>query len=179
MLNEIVRFWRTMCVDFACKEWEQGNRKWALRNIKLRMSRKLIFVSGLLMCALNSLDSERIGLPSMDNIDFDRRGIPPLLSPLLKLSQMTPLQIIARSVIEYGDVKTGEKLFDAYDWFLGMLNDNNNREKLEKMAPKEAYGDPLFDKCREYSHQFQEAITDLFFNKDSRLKEFTVTYGVF
>ena len=32
LLNDVVRYWRTMCVDFAYKEWEQAGRKWALRN---------------------------------------------------------------------------------------------------------------------------------------------------
>src|SRR3982750_628266 len=39
LLNDIVRFWRTMCVDFAYKQWEQKGNKWAIRNIKLRMAR--------------------------------------------------------------------------------------------------------------------------------------------
>ena len=180
LLNDIVRFWRTMCVDFAFKKnLEQGEKKWALRNIKLRMSRKLIFVSGLLMCAVYYLKPVNIELSSMGHNDFDNRDMEPLLSPLLELSQMTPLQVVARAVIEYGSVATGEKLFDAYDWFLGMLNDDAKRKKLAEMKPKDACCNPLFDECREYSHQFQGALTDLFFNDNDKLNEFTITYGVF
>jgi hypothetical protein len=34
LLNDIVRFWRTMAVDFAGKQRERGGEGWALRNIK-------------------------------------------------------------------------------------------------------------------------------------------------
>ena len=58
-----------MCVDFAWKGWEQDQKKWGLRNIKLRMSRKLIFVSGLLMCAEPFLKDKDANESSIDCID--------------------------------------------------------------------------------------------------------------
>ncbi|HEY3865328.1 MAG TPA: hypothetical protein VGL54_04495, partial [Solirubrobacteraceae bacterium] len=47
LLNDVIRYWRTMCVDFAGKEHE-GPRKWGLRNVKLRTARKVLFAGGLL-----------------------------------------------------------------------------------------------------------------------------------
>ena len=58
LLNDIVRFWRTMAVDFASKQRDREGSGWGLRNAKLRMSRKLIFASGLLVCFSASLDPE-------------------------------------------------------------------------------------------------------------------------
>jgi hypothetical protein len=36
LLNDIVRFWRTMAVDFASKQRDRGGKGWGLRNAKLR-----------------------------------------------------------------------------------------------------------------------------------------------
>ncbi len=56
LLNDVARYWRTIAVDFAQKQRDQSMEGWALRNAKLRMSRKLIFASGLLICLQCELD---------------------------------------------------------------------------------------------------------------------------
>src|SRR5215813_2951501 len=56
LLNDIVRFWRTMAVDFASKQRDRAGAGWGLRNAKLRMSRKLIFASGMLVCFSPTFD---------------------------------------------------------------------------------------------------------------------------
>ena len=48
--NDMARYWRTLAGDFAYKRRQRAGRGWALRTAKLRLSRKLTYAAGLLMC---------------------------------------------------------------------------------------------------------------------------------
>jgi predicted nucleotidyltransferase len=61
LLNDVTRYWRTVTVDFVYKQRAEAGKKWALRNAKLRMSRKLVFASGLLRCFFCHLDPDARG----------------------------------------------------------------------------------------------------------------------
>lgn len=166
LLNDIVRFWRTMCVDFAYKQREQGGKKWALRNIKLRMSRKIIFLKGLLMCA-----------SSYQNPDI---SVEDLKLNLKRIISVKPLDFIVAELMRY---KIHDRwiveLLDAYDNFLGMLNDNRLREHIQSLPMEDVYNDKAFLKARENAHLFQQALDQIFFYEDTPLKQFTIKYGLF
>ena len=176
LLNDIVRYWRTMCVDFACKEWEQRRGKWALRNIKLRMSRKLLFVSGLLTvfsCFEN---------PDLTP-DFDPGNVEPYVREMQRhLAQyvlLTPLDILVSEFLRVSLKDEAADLLEIYDLFLQRLDDSQLREHLRTLPPKNAYKDARFLELRSLSHDFQEVLTRSFFDMDTPLRRFNIKYGVF
>lgn len=169
LLNDVVRLWRTIAVDYANKYRARGGQKWALRNIKLRMSRKLIFVSGFLMCITWALE---------DDGSDDQMIIPRLVSYLTDWTQRSPLESIA-SVVEQHAPKMAAEIFDNYDAFLGILNDESQRKLLENLSPVDAYADPLFLEVRDIATKFDKALTELLFEADEKLSALVKKYGVF
>ncbi|HUY31322.1 MAG TPA: nucleotidyltransferase domain-containing protein [Pirellulales bacterium] len=174
LLNDIVRYWRTMCVDFAYKDWEQAGRKWALRNIKLRTSRKLLFVSGL-FTAFSCFENEGLRHNAGATADYMLK----LQGHLLNFVRSTPLDVVVWTLQSCGLEDHCVRLLDYYEQFLSLINDEDVRAHLESLNQGEVYDDPHFMHCREISHDIQGVLREVCFGIDSPLKEFTLEYGVF
>ena len=93
LLNDVVRYWRTIAVDYANKTVDPDETGWALRNIKLRMSRKLIFVAGLLLCFVCHLRQEKI-TPDQDLFGSDESNVR-FINFLAEQIGKTPLDLLA------------------------------------------------------------------------------------
>jgi hypothetical protein len=176
LLNDIVRYWRTVTVDFVYKQRdrEQG---WALRNVKLKMSRKLIFTSGLLTCFGFELDGEG---PSLRG-EGGRLVIPRVVARLRERIAVHPLEQLALAALRPTvSVETARDLFESYDAFLGMLRDDEKRAHLKKLTFADLdRGDALFRDASRMGRRFQDALHKLFFVEDAHLLRLILDYGVF
>lgn len=175
--NDFARYWRTMAVDFAYKLRERSGRGWAIRNVKLRMSRKLIYVSGLLACYrchLDYSDEERASLFA----DVNRRQ--ELIEHLQRIFQATPLEIIASVLYRYDHLdETAKDIVGSYNEFVGILSDEGSRSHLEELTEQNADDDPVYQRARRLSHVFRDGLLAFFFDPKSELEALTKNYGVF
>ena len=176
LLNDMVRYWRTVAVDYASKKWQQREKKWALRNVKLRMSRKLFFVKGLLICFDCELNPDGYALPEEADSEVAEAI---LATRCFHLSRMTPLDLLCSTLLERCGRETAEKIVSAYDSFLGKLHDEQIRVHLERLRFEESSSDSIFQDMREISHAFRDGLDRLFFDENEQLCALTRKYGVF
>ena len=175
--NDFARYWRTMGVDFAYKLRTRSGKGWAIRNIKLRMSRKLIYVSGLLACFRCHLDHTPEEWKEIAESIDRRRKIVGYFSGVF---QETPLEIIAHELLKFPHLDdAARKLFDSYNEFLGMLTSSEQRKRLELLVEEDAESDELYQQARRLSHTFRDGLLEFFFDNDSGMNKLTKNYGVF
>ncbi len=183
LLNDVVRYWRTMCVDYANKYQNRTGEGWAIRHLKLRMSRKLIFTTGLLLCfscdvqLYPDLKARFRDLFSSDAAD--QAPVKELVEYLRNRCSRGPLESLAEVCLHFAKASTAKSLFDAYNEFLGILRDDKRREALSSVDPEKADSHPAFQLSRTLGRQFHEALVTLFFHDHHRLGELTMHYGVF
>lgn len=175
--NDFAKYWRTMAVDFAYKLRKRSGQGWAIRNIKLRMSRKLIYVSGLLACYRCHLDhSPEEWRAIVESSDHQSQ----MVSYFGGVFRATPLEILAGVLLKYDHLDgVAGRIFDAYDEFLGILADDHQRHRLESVTEEDAEDDAVYRRARDLSRVFRESLLAFFFDPKSDMDNLTKNYGVF
>lgn len=160
-LNDVVRYWRTICVDFVGKERERHGEGWGLRNAKLRNSRKVLFASGLLpilLCAALTADEMK-----------------PFLADQFEAPATDRL---ADAFVRCGAADAGVRTLRAYDSFLALLDDADARAELKDLRREAAEDSPAFARARQLGETLQDGLVALMFESDE-LRSVSRAYSVF
>ena len=177
LLNDFARYWWTMAVDFAYKQRTRFGQGAAIRNIKLRMSRKMTYVSGLLTsfgCHLKIGDL--IARPECPAGSAEAECI----TCLSRRLRRDPLEILAEALLHFDHLQhAGRELLTAYDGFLGILADSRKREHLEELSEDQYEKDEHFQEARLISHKFRDGLLKVFFDERSGLFDLTKNYAIF
>jgi len=180
MLNDFARYWRTMAVDFAYKRRDRQGKGAAIRNLKLRFSRKMLYVSALLTCFSCELrfggmaDGEKCPSTQAECVDCLRTWF-----------RKTPLEVLSAMLLhllEHDDkadecAAAAKAVLASYDEFIGMLADGVTRKHLEELAPDAVDGDEIFQRARKLSQSYRDGLLYIFF--ETKLAVLTRFYGVF
>lgn len=162
LLNDVVRYWRTICVDFEGKHRDTGgdDPKWVARNAKLRTSRKLLFAGGLvpvLLCQLK--EASAVG-------EFLRRQ---LAAP--------PTDRLAAAFVALGAVDEGARALGAYDRWIELLRSAGARAELAGLREATRDASPLFREIRALGRQLEDGLLALLF--ETELAPLARRYAVF
>jgi hypothetical protein len=145
LLNDVLRYWRTLAVDYQAKRWEEVEPDWGLRYLKLLIVRKLAFAGFLvpiLLCEQATVDYfvEQFRMPPLARIALlHKKGI----------SFHKPLRTI---------------LTIAEEFSKALANSAFRKEAKAIAAPDDKKKWPMrFKNMRNRAYDLQAALEEIFF----------------
>lgn len=162
LLNDLVRYWRTMAVDFGMKRWRIGDSN--LRLAKLRITRKILFAGPLATVLLTK-----------QNIKTNEQ-----LKRYLKKSLVAPpLAQIAKHVelMSKKSQRAMKVLLQNYDQFIGILS-GHKRDVLKCTRGDSRSRKEVKEQCQIIGDRIQSSLEQIFY-KDPLLKDTFQKYAVF
>lgn len=160
LLNDIVRYWRTIAVDYQAKRWDELNPfetegsdaertpKWGMRYIKLRSSRKLAFCGTL----------AALFIPRLMRAPVDED----LLSEQFELPALARIAQLADYLTQEDQKVLGEVLSLA-DWFALRFSDSDFRAQVNQVEhPRRPENNGAFIEARGKTNDLQCALERLF-----------------
>lgn len=163
LLNDLIRYWRTICVDYEGKFWgpSPDPAKRVLRNAKLRTSRKILFSAALLPVLL----CHRIASNHFEGY-------------LLAQFRAAPTENLAAAFLSVGDMEeVGGRFLLAYDRWIRLIGNEGNRSELERLTEADQDASAVFEEVREIGKELDEGLEALLF--ESSLAETTRKFGIF
>jgi len=139
LLNDIIRYYRTITTDFEFKVTE-NNKSWGLRNVKLRFSRKLLYFGGVISIAETAFSAQTEKNELIANI-LDKT----VLERVQDIGTQNP--------------HTPE-ILEIYQDFLQTIECPKNRETLEGVTKDSRAECDLFLSMREKSKRFSKVLDD-------------------
>lgn len=148
LLNDLIRYWRTICVDFEGKHRTSGDDdpKWVMRNAKLRTSRKVLFAGGLLPVLFCRLREEH--------------EIPSFLAAQLAAQ---PVDRLAWAFLEADLLPEGARCLGAYDEWISMLQDPTFRAAIGALRANTRDRSSEFGRVRSVGDRLHQCLTALLF----------------
>jgi hypothetical protein len=146
LLNDVIRYWRTIAVDFEAKHRKRDGREWGLRNAKLRTSRPLLFASGL--------------LPVLECHRLPAEQIDPFLSEQV---EAVPTDRVASCFLRHGRQDSGARAMVAYDRFISILQDEAARRELETLPHDRRDASPVFQEAKRLGYEIHGSLLSLLF----------------
>ena len=153
LLNDVVRYWRTIAVDYEAKIWRDATPDgWGLRFLKLRISRKLTFVSAVISAFL---------IPMADPQDphgflVDQFVDVPALARIAQLADYLGDDAAAMDALR--------SVLTIADEFCGFLHNADAREAARAVVPPaSAATDQQFRAMKDRARELQECLELLFF----------------
>jgi predicted nucleotidyltransferase len=143
LLSDIIRYYRTICVDYEFKITEQ-NKDWAIRNIKLRFSRKGLYFGGIaiLLNSMNKKNNERYEYIAQNlRIPFADK--------------------ISHILLEQNIEQTHANIISLYAKFLEKISKGDVRAHLRKIRREDRKKDKIFRSLDECSRKFNASLRDL------------------
>jgi hypothetical protein len=159
-LNDLIRYWRTICVDFVGKERGEPD-KWGLRTAKLRTGRKLLYASGLLPLLLTG----ELQRDEMRAFLIEQLGAP-------------PTDRVAFAFLRAGATDAGLRTLRAYDRWVGMLDQAEVREELGRLTRDETERSEVFQEVRRLAIDMEQGLLALLFDTQP-LRGLTREYAIF
>ncbi len=152
LLNDVIRYWRTLAVDYQAKRWEEVDTFSGLRYLKLIVSRKLAYaatLTSILLCDKATVDY------------FEAQFAMPALARLAQLSEHVTEEW-------HGDLR---KLFEVAEEFAQLLQEPTFREEARNVRSRvEIEPGSRFERAQESARGLQSSLERIFFHSE-RLPE--------